>query len=220
MFCFLKRRWEICTQTASDRYLSRSFSIQALPFTSYREQLQTVLSKRRQTIMESFRLCFRELQKETGTVALHLCDTPSGFDSKKLILIDAIGCKHELPLEKINFLIQYKQPLWTNAFLTALKSGDRPEAERILEALFNNVIERGKKGILNEDRSFLRNYGFDGEKAYQIDVGTFFRLNTLSRSAAFKKSVRDSMDPIQEWLAEIDPAILQHLNKKLDTIQY
>jgi hypothetical protein len=186
----------------------------ALSTESYREQLRADRAEREEFILNSIQIAFEELKNQTALLAVHLGQSAS--KGKKLTLIDAIGCKHQLPLEKTSFVLQYKHPILMKAFQEALQKGDRKEAERILDAFIATVFERGEKGILNRDRSFLRNYGFDGERAYQIDVGSFFRKEELGQKEAFQKSVCDSMDAVKEWLAKTDPDMLQIFSHKLE----
>lgn len=189
------------------------FWARVLPVQSYRFQLEAKRRIREKFILNSFQISFDELKRETGLLAIHLGQSPS--KGKKLTLIDASGSKHRLPLEKTSFVLQYKQPILMEAFSAALQKGAPKEAERILDALLIVVVERAKKGILNRDRSFLRNYGFDGEKAYQIDVGSFFRNQNLDPIAAYQKSICDSIDPIQEWLTLNAPEMATYLNIQL-----
>jgi hypothetical protein len=189
------------------------FWARALPVRSYRTQLEENHKVREEFILNSFRISYDELKGQTALLAVHLGQSePKG---KKLTLIDASGSKHRLPLEKTSFVLQYKKPILMKAFSAALERGEREEAEKILNALIDVVVERAKKGILNRDRSFLRNYGFDGTNAYQIDVGSFFRNQQLEPHMAYFKSVSDSMEPVQEWLADNSPEMLDYLNTKL-----
>lgn len=195
---------------------STPFWARALPLKNYREKLQKNHKERENFILNSFLLSFNELREETGLIALHLGQTAK--DSRKLNVIDAFGGTHKLPLYKTSFVLQHKRPLLISTFLKALENDKRDEAEKILDALLDVIVTRAKKGILNRDRSFLRNYGFDGGKAYQIDVGSFFSRPQMPKKALYQKSVRDSTDPIQEWLAKTDPDMLSRLNAKLNKI--
>ncbi len=188
------------------------FWARVLPVKAYRGRLEKEHAKREQFIVDSFHIAAKELQEQTAIVALHLGQSDS---KEKLTVIDAMGCKHRLPLGKTSFVLQQKHPLWTKAFLSALHQDKKDEAKKILEALVEIITERASKGVLNRDRSFLRNYGFDGQKAYQIDVGSFFKNETMPLNAIYQKSLHDSIDPVQEWLSQIDPEMLEYLNAKL-----
>ncbi len=189
------------------------FWARLLPIASYRAQLEKTHQARKQFVLDSFALAFDELKNQTGLLAIHLGQSHS--TGKKLTIVDAAGCKCQIPLEKAPFVLQYKKPLFMKALSAALEKGQRKEAEKILDALVYNIRERAKKGILNRDRSFLRNYGYEEGKVYQIDVGSFFRSRDLSPSASYQKSLLDSLAPVQEWLAENAPQMVDYLNHRL-----
>ena len=88
----------------------------------------------------------------------------------------------------------------------------------MLNALVDAIVRRAKKGILNRDRSFLRNYGFEGGAVYQIDIGSFFTSKELDRESAYQKSARDSIEPIYQWLEKEDPKMLPLLSERLNRL--
>ncbi|HSX25817.1 MAG TPA: hypothetical protein VLE89_02275 [Chlamydiales bacterium] len=189
----------------------------ALPVSLKREQICANRKRIETYLFSSFQISFEELKEQTGMIALHLGQTaPEG---KQLTLVDRLGCAFHLPMEKTSFVLQHKYPILIRSFLSALEQGNRKEGERILEALVDVVVERGSKGILNRDGSFLRNYGYDGQKAYQIDIGSFFHNENLEEEEAFRKSIRDTMNPIRFWLGKTDPEMLQFLENKLASIR-
>jgi len=182
--------------------------LRVLPFKSKRERLRASRSKQEAFIFESFRIAYDALQKETGMIALHIGRTEP--KDKWITLYNAAGFKFHLPVDQTTFVLQHKHPILMKAFLASLENGDRKEAERILDAFIDVVVDRGKRGIWNRDESFLRNYGFDGQRAYQIDVGSFYyKENGIA-------SIRDTMHPVRKWLRGIDPAMLQFFDQTLE----
>lgn len=187
-----------------------------LPAHSYRKQHQASHAKQEAFVLKSFQIAYDELREQTALLAMHLGQSePKG---QTLTLIDALGTTHHLPVERTAFVLQYKRPLLMKAFREAMDRGDRPEAEHLLDALIAVVKARGEKGILNRDRSFLRNYGYDGAQAYQIDVGSFFRKEDLAPEAAYQKSIRDSLGAVHDWLAKTYPDMVPVLDAKLARI--
>ena len=187
--------------------------VRALPLKAYRKNLEAKHLHKEQFILASVDISLNELKEQTGLLAVHFGKSSS--QGKKISAIDNLGCTHLLPLEKTSFILQYKWPLLTKLFSTALQNGEKGEAKRILDALIDVIIERSQKGIFNKDPSFLRNYGFDGEKAHPIDIGTFCRMPELDPALAPQKSIDYSMGPIRDWLGKTDPEMLEHLNNKL-----
>lgn len=189
------------------------FWVKALPVHAYRKRLEKNHKEREQFLTNSFQISLKELKEQTGVVAMHL-----GQSSLKdrLTLFDVSGMKQSFLMGKCSFILQYRHPILMNAFTNAMKEGKKDEARTILDALFAAIVERAGKGILNRDRSFLRNYGYDGEKAYQIDIGSFFTMNELPLKTVYEKSIRDSIDPVQEWLRDHHPEMLGYLDEKLE----
>ncbi|MES2273624.1 MAG: hypothetical protein V4487_05495, partial [Chlamydiota bacterium] len=118
------------------------FWLRAMNWKSYGEKLRTQQSLQKQFVLNSFSLSYEELRNQTGVLALHLGKTESS--GKRLTLVDSMGCKYRFPLENTSFILQYKQPILTKVFLEVLQKDDRLEAERILIAFLDLVIERGK----------------------------------------------------------------------------
>lgn len=211
-----------------------SFWIRAQPLSSLYQKTKAFRLRRYEFVKKSFLLACNQLKQETGSIALHLGELkrphfplPSEphpetsqmkISSLQLTLIDSLGVIHHLPIEMATFALQYKHPSWTQEFLKALQGNDRQKAKKILNALLMNVIERGKKGILNKDQSFLRNYGFDGETAYQIDLGSFFVSREFDLPITFRKSVCDSIEPVQRWLSQIAPDLVDDFNENLNSM--
>ncbi len=166
-------------------------------------------------IMNSFQIAESELKSQTGVVALHLGQSkPSG---KTLHLIDALGSSYHISQDRTLFVLQEKKQLLFPTLLTALKK-DPEEAKKILDSLIASIAERARKGILNRDRSFLRNYGYSDGKTYQIDIGSFFYSKDLEPDTAFQKSFRDSSDPIRDWLTDAAPELLPRYHEKINSI--
>lgn len=187
-----------------------------LPVSAKRDAMIKDKTYRKNFVFNSFRIAKEILPEETGTLAIHLGE--SAKTDQKITLVDALGVSFHLPLYKTIFILQHKHPLWTPLFLDAQKKGDVREQERLLEALIDIISERAKKGILNRDRSFLRNYGFDGKQAHQIDVGDFFEKTTWDRHIVFHKSVEDSLTPVKEWLEENHKEMLPFFEKRFSQL--
>jgi hypothetical protein len=186
------------------------FWMRTLPFFSkQREALYSSRLAREKFVLDSMRISYEELREDTGVLALHFGESP--FHGHRIALIDSLGFTHHLPAHKAGFVLQAKKPILMRAFLDALRLGETAKAQRILDAFIDVVVARGKKGIWNKDESFLRNYGFDGIKGYQIDIGSFYH------KADGIASIQDTMHPVRTWLAKTNPAMLAYFDKKLES---
>lgn len=152
-------------------------------------------------LINSFSLAYSDLKEETALLYLHL--SPTQYLKGSVPIQDSLGRIYYLDLDKTAFALQEKKPLLMPLFQERLKSGDREGAKFLLEAFMDLVSIRAKKGIFNKDGSFLRNFGFDGRRAIQIDIGDFYRPN--ERDPCFSFSFQQTTGHVEKWLAEVDP---------------
>jgi hypothetical protein len=160
--------------------------------------------EREKFVVESMRISFDELRDETGVLAIHIGITEN--HGAKIKLRDRLGIPYQIPLEKTTFVLQKKQPILMRCFLEA----NREKKEEILSAFIDLIVARGQKGIWNKDESFLRNYGYDGKRGYQIDIGSFYH------KPDGVASIRDAIRPIKSWLAKNDPSMLSFFETTLE----
>lgn len=177
-------------------------------FSKKYEKSQAVRSKREAFVLNSMKIAYDELRDETGVVGIHFGQSEN--KNKKITIVDPLGFSYRVPLHRSNFVLQLKRPILMKVFLEALSSGDREKGKMILEAFIDLVVSRGKKGIWNKDESFLRNYGFDGQKGVQIDIGSFYHRENGAIS------IRNTMHPVQTWLEKTDLEMLKYFNSILE----
>ncbi|HSX13883.1 MAG TPA: hypothetical protein VLE96_05635 [Chlamydiales bacterium] len=162
------------------------------------------IAQKKQLVFESFRIANEELKEQTGTIALHLGKSKS---KQKIAIFDSLGIRHQIPLDNTLFILQYKRPLWSTVF----QNSKCQEKKQLLDTFIELVANRSKMGIINRDPHFLPNYGFENGKTYQIDIGDFRR----DPDCNYQKAMRDSLSPVQAWLAKTDPTMLNYLNERL-----
>jgi hypothetical protein len=193
------------------------FWVRAFPFlSSYRKRLENGKEKRLQFLFDSIKIAQEDLQEETGVIAIHLGESEP--TNQTITLVDSLNITHRLPLDSTIFILQHKQPLWTSFFLAAKQKNNKQEKQKIVTAFVDILIEKAKKGIANKDESFLRNYGFDGEKIYHIDIGDFYKLNKRYPDPVFQKTIRDSLSPVRSWLSKTDPEMVSFLDERINNL--
>lgn len=183
-------------------------------FPQRKQMRQKNLSRREAFLLESFRVSYEELRDQTALLALHL--GKSEDRGEKIRIVDRIGRSYEMPLHNTAFILQRKKPILMAEFQKALREGSRDRAEQMLEAFLQVIVDRAKLGILNKDPSFLRNFGFDGKSAFQIDIGSFYRVKGISGRIAYEKSIRETVGPVREWLASVDREMAESFDQMLE----
>ncbi|MBS0625221.1 MAG: hypothetical protein JSS32_04155 [Verrucomicrobia bacterium] len=202
-----------------DRY-GLSFFLRSCRFSFLDEARKTTkadLDHRFSFILESFRIAYEELKEDTAVIYLHLNKTNCWKTPLKIK--DRLGRTYLLDADRTAFILQEKKPIMMAAFQECLKRGDRKGAEEILDAFLAVVVKRAEKGIYNKDPSFLRNFGWDGERGIQIDIGSFYRKLGKTGTAASRQSFSETMGPVRLWLAQVDPEISERFEKKVQSIK-
>lgn len=168
---------------------------------SYREALATYKKQRLQRLNQSYQIAFQDMKEETSLLFIHLSRT--NHLHKKIRIKDCFGRAYLLDLDRSGFLLQRYHELMMPAFTRALQSGKREQAKAILQAFLELNEVRARKGIYYKDPSFLRNFGLEGSRGIQIDVGSLYRPAQGTFSGSFLKTAGH----VKDWLAQNDPEI-------------
>ena len=174
-----------------------------------RENCLRTKQKRLDWLVNSFHLAYRQLKEETSLIYLHLDSTKSL--NTCVSLKDDLGRGYQLDLNNTVFVLQEKKPLMVPFFRNCLERGDREAAQAILESFMDLVANRAQKGISNKDGSFKRNFGYDGRKVIQLDIGDFYC--PLEKNSSF--SFQQTVGHVVEWLKEVDPEMQKWLQERL-----
>lgn len=202
-----------------DRY-RLSFFLRSFPFsflTSHRENIRTDIERRLYFLLESFRLAFEELRSETALVYLHLQRTE--HLSHPLIIKDRLGRIYRLDSNRTAFMIQEKKPIMMASFQDRLRKGDRKGAEEILDGFLHVLSARSEKGIYNKDPSFMRNFGWEKGRGFQIDIGSFYRKSNMPLQEAREKSFQETVAHVRNWLTELDTDMLNIFDRKTQKVK-
>lgn len=197
------------------------FWLKALPLEARRSRQLYRRAERERDILESFQLAMDELKESTASIAMNCANDrvyplfmkPNG-EKKTVRVIDKIGRSFHIPLGDTYFILQKKKQLFRDVIVEANAKDGTVGVEKVLDALFQVIVERTEKGILNRDGSFLRNYGFDEEGAYQTDVGSFYKVDVSSKKEVCFRSMELSVKPIRRWMMETHPEWLDLLDRK------
>ena len=197
-----------------DRY-EVPFWLQACPFpflSNYRDQVRAVRHSRLENLMESARIAWEELSGQTAVLYVHFNET-EGL-ARDTQIADRIGRSFRIELNRTPFVLQEKKNLMAPAFADSLKEGNEELSKAILESFLKIIAFRSEKGIFNKEYSYFKNYGFDGNEAVEIDVGTFYRKKQIS-----KTSLQETVEHISPWLEKIDPDLQKWFLSKANELQ-
>lgn len=188
-----------------------------VPFSFLAEKRKSIAGERKNRkafLLSSFSIAARDLKEETAVLHLHLYDT--GALLGRTALIDRLGRRYEVDLNRIVFVLQKKKPLMMPQFLAAIAKKDSERTLQILDALLAILKKRARLGIFNKDPSFMKNYAWEEGRGVLIDIGSLYRKEGLAGEKAYWASLRQNSDPIREWLGSLDAALLCHFDKGME----
>ena len=178
---------------------------------------RSILQGRRERLMftmKSFEISGNDLREQTAVIYLHFSKT-KGLP-KHFRITDAIHRSFEIDLNRIAFVLQEKEALMMPLCLQAIREKDEKTAHEMLESFLDVLAARAEKNIFNRDPSFLKNFGWDGKRCIQIDIGSFWHKPELPALDAYRGSMREGTGRLREWLSEIDPEMLQWFDRRLE----
>lgn len=150
-------------------------------------------------------LAFTKAKEETGIVFLHLNPTEG-----KLPTLHAKGPIRQsidLPLDRYRFVIQKKMVPFQESLLEAYLSSDPEKMQRRIDSFMTLIRNRSSKGIKNTDPSLSRNFGYLGDRAYEIDFGNYLESSETSELEVlkFSRKLRSwLLDNAPEWVSYLD----------------
>ena len=199
-----------------DRY-ELSFFWRATPsffMDSYRKSLFDGRQARLIFTLESFRIAATDLRDETAVIYHHFHQTQSL--PRRFVIYDRLNRPLEIDLNRMAFILQEKKAIMMPLCIKAFREKNRVVAEKMLLSFLDIIDTRAKKGVFNRDPSFLKNFGWDGEKSIQIDIGSFWRRSDLSKEQAHVLSLMEGTAPFRQWLSKTDPEMFNWFERRYE----
>lgn len=147
-------------------------------------------------------IAYTKAKEETGLIFLHLNETQGVFPKVKII--GPLGKRHEIALDHYRFAVQKRAATLREVFLDLYQKKEKERARKALYALEELLMRRVNLGIVNSDPNLSRNFGFIGEKAVEIDFGSYAESETpidasRERALFLHKLLRWFSEDLPEW---------------------
>lgn len=187
-------------------------------FTKDSEKERQERVNRREELFSSSKMCFEELQEETGIVYVHLNRTIDKIHGLKLV--DRFGQSHRIRGDNACFIVQKKVAYLIPTFMSLMEKGDVAVAHERIDQIFSLLLSLAQKGFADGDDALIRNnnLGFTKDRAIYIDTGHIFRtknLNVLERMQ-YEFSVR--LDPLEHWLNVMYPELGEYYHQRKEAV--
>lgn len=174
------------------------------------ERVLKMRAFRIQRTFDSLKLSYDHLREETGLLYLHL--TLRGEVNKTLTLYDPCGIAHQVDLRTTRFFLQESATALRPHLLDLKKRGEWDEACRCVDSLCALIVERAQKGFSDRDPR-LKNFGFSGGHALEIDAGSFTPCATAWRQELFFATTE-----LHEWAQAHYPPLADYLSHHLEML--
>ena len=172
----------------------------------------------REEIFSSSKMCFEELQEETGIVYVHLNRTKDKIHSIKLI--DRYGQSHHIRGDDSSFVVQKKAKYLIPTINGLMDQGRVDEAKVRVNQVFDLLLALAKKGFVDGDDALIRNnnIGLADDRAIYIDTGHLFRTPHLDVAERMRYEFQVRLDPLEKWLNVAYPEIGQYYRERRNEI--
>jgi hypothetical protein len=198
-------------ETQDEKYVVKFFQLGRLREDEERGFFQNLFSKEtkekrqdrllhREEIFSSSKMCFEELQEETGIVYVHLNRTKDKIHGIKLV--DKYGQSHHIRGDDASFVVQKKARYLIPTINGFMENGKIEEAKACVNHVFDLLMSLAKKGFVDGDDALIRNnnIGLTDDKAIYIDTGHLFYAKNLDVSERMRYEFQVRLDPLEKWL--------------------
>lgn len=167
-----------------------------------------VIRKKREARNSAFQSClisYNVLKEDTGLLYVHLNKT-KGLHPY-LTIIDKLNTSHEIKLDKFEFTLQRKAVTTSQKLLEFKQAGAEKEALNTIAELINFTMMRSEKGFSDKDPHLIKNFGFIGDKAVEIDIGGFHHDPCKDQDYFYDHELSRIQSKLCRWLNQYYPEL-------------
>jgi hypothetical protein len=179
----------------------------------YQQNSKEVKGKKLDKLFIGCKIAYEELMEETGIIYVHLnksVDWP-----KKLTIIDKMGMKHQLDLGQMEFILQHRASMLSDAINRLMTQSSYEEAKLLIDRLLAMIISEYQRGIADNDHALMQNTGVLNNRPIHIDIGQFIQNDIVKDADMYKKELFDKTFLFNKWLGLHHPELHNHLNNRL-----
>ena len=171
---------------------------------------------KRNKIYSGCKLAYDQMQADTGVVYLHL--TPSSHLPHPITLIDKRGMQQEADPNTLAFFIQKQGVPLYQALDRYRIHHDVEGAQQALSKLFDYLVDRSKRGILDRDPAYPQNLGFIGDRAGNLDVGNLTTDPLIRNPVEYKRRIQEHLVDLRAWLLVNFPELMTTYDNTLNAL--
>lgn len=203
------------------KHLHPSVFVNALPpigpLKAYKEKQAARKERKLFGVFNSYKLAYDVDKEESGLIFMQL--NTENNPERYVTIIDKIGIKRTIDLQKYPFVLQYKGESLRTVIGELLKEQDVDTAEKRLGQILDLYAQEYAKGVYDHDHGVMQNTGFIGDKSIHLDVGKLLREENMRDKAHAKADAELVVRNINLWMKKNYPQyserIASFLNSKI-----
>lgn len=165
---------------------------------------------------KSCTLLYDKVKERTGLLYLHLNKTKNLH--KPVTLIDNIGIKHTIDLDKTEFVVQKKAELLFDHIDRLAKEKKIEEAKRSLDDMIECLLTLFKRGTRDLDLSLHHNFGYTEDGAITLDLSSFEIDESLKKPGNYRKELIVKTRWLSRFLNKNYPDLHVYFENRLSEI--
>lgn len=164
----------------------------------------------------SCKLLYTQAKERTGLLYVHLNKTQGKH--KLVTLIDNVGVRHTIDLDKTEFVVQKKAELLFPHLDHLSREKKLDEAKQCIDDFYACLLSLSQKGIRDNDRSLRNNFGFTDEGAITLDLSSFTPDEQMKNPGTYKKEIVNKTQRLSRFLRKYHPELYAYSEMRLAEI--
>lgn len=169
-----------------------------------------------ESVFQSWKIAYNDLQPETGVVYIHLNKT--NHLDKTILLYDKIDSEHRISADRYEFMLQRKAELLCPTIDRLMAIGDVQEARELLNKLVALIVSEYKRGYADNDHALMQNTGVLDGRPIHIDLGQFVKNERVKDPQVYHQELFNKTWKFRKWLEANHPALAVHLEGLLKDV--
>lgn len=196
-----------------------TFLVDLLPdvalFSSYKSQHTAKREKKWLAAFNGHQWAHMLHRQESGLIYMQLNPGPN----QKIKLIDKLGFKRSINVEKIPYVVQIRAETLGNVLERLLDHAKVNETKDKINQLFNLYLSEYHKGIYDIDYGVMHNIGVVDDHLIHLDVGKMVYDEKIKNPVFYQFDLAKVASKVKSWITKNYPLyadeITQHMEERL-----
>jgi hypothetical protein len=167
------------------------------------------------TNLQSYKDSYSELKEETGLFFLHINRSDNLHLS--VTLVDKTQTEYRVSLDDVTLILQHKAELIFPKLEKWIQKNEIDEVKKLISNVIQLIVTCSQKGYVNNDPDLLKNYGFLGDRAINIDVGDILKSEEMKRKEKYIPYIKSVTEVLRKRL-ENHPDLLAHFDSEIQRL--